>query len=955
MPRLSEPAFNSLLFEELVRVCPKWRFTSGAERTRVFSNRAKQPDLLIRTIGGNAVILENEFSPARTVEKDARDRLGEVLIDTSEAVETVVAVRTPEYLREIEGDVAQEIRTALFEYCVFTDVESEEKRWPESGWLRGNLRELADCVDLVSISERLLSRGTNTFESVVRQSASLIESAAEEGAQIGKNVANILHQESGTQTFRMAAAILTNATVYHDILSRHFEIATLDQLLQSDAPDARLLENWHHIVKDINFFPIFHLAIELLSGLGARLAEQVSRRIVEAARELAKVGVTTLYDLSGRMFQKLIADRKFLATFYTLPSSSALLAELALASLGVDWDDREAFSKLRIADLACGTGTLLSAAYRGILKRYEFLGLDSSQVHSELLSNCVYAADIMPAAAHMAASQLSSFHPQVKLVRTLVYTVPYGEQPAETGREIALGSLDLLDSANVDSLFGTGSQALPPNLRDSVDRELTVPDKSLDLVIMNPPFTSPTNHKITDVPVPSFAGFSTTQAEQTQMSRKLKRVYKKIDPRIGNGNAGLASNFCDIAHLKLKHGGVIALVLPIAALSGKSWSGLRDVLSDHYVDVTVVTISSSRSADRSFSADTGMAECLIVGRKKQELPIGSANWRFISLQKRPSTILEAAEIASALTQSKNVEYGSLRLGDSVIGQYACGSPADAGLASVHSLELVKFLRELTSGAPVAVRGKEALRFNLVRLEELGNRGPVDRDVGVVNLDAKAHRGPFAVTKGTFNSAMYPILWWHDHKRERQITVLPDSKGEIIPGREILAAQVWETASRFHLSRDFNTNSAAVVMCVTPERSLGGRAWPTFLCADSSWEAVLALWGNSTLGLMLMWWLGSKQHSGRSINTVTKLPSLLVIDPRQLSDAQLELCREKYEEVADCELLPAAKAHQDENRIALDTFVLRDLCGASESWVRDFSTVRAQWCEEPIVGSGSEAL
>lgn len=952
MSRLSEPAFNSLLLEELVRVCPKWRFSSGAERTRVFRNQAKQPDITIRTVGGNTVILETEFLPANTVEKDARDRLGEILIETDEGVETVIATRIPEHLREVEGDITNEIRIAVYEYCVFTQTDTETKRWPESGWLIGGLRELADCIDLVSISERLLTKGTNTFESVVRRAAYYIESEALEGIQIGKRVANTLHQEAGVQTFRMAAAILTNAAVYHEVLSRHFDIASLDDVLKSESPDANLLKIWRHVIKDINFFPIFHLAIELMSKLGSRLADRVARTIIKAALELSKVGITTLYDLSGRMFQKLIVDRKFLATFYTLPSSSALLAELAISSIPTAWDDPAAYRSLRIADLACGTGTLLAAAYRSILKRYEFLGLDSSQVHSELLSQSVYAADIMPAAAHMAASQLASFHPQVKLVRTLVYTVPYGEQSAETGREIALGSLDLLDKTNVESLFGIGSEAVPPSLRNSIEKELTVPDLSLDLVIMNPPFTSPTNHKVTDVPVPSFAGFSTTQAEQSEMSRKLKRSYRKIESQIGNGNAGLASNFCDVAHLKLKPGGVLALVLPIAALSGESWTRLRDTLANEYTDVITVTIASKRSKDRSFSADTDMAECLIVARKKHPKQGGSQDWRLISLQKRPATILEAAEIANAVIRSQHIEYGTLRLGNSPIGQFITGSSSDTGLASLESLELGNFLRRLGSGDPVTIRGKESTAFNLARLEDLGSRGPVHRDVGVTNAEAKKHRGPFLITKGSFDSTLYPTLWWHDHRREGQMSVEPDSIGEIIPGRETLASNIWETASRLHFSLDFNTNSAAIVVCVTPQPTLGGRAWPTFLCYDPDWETVLALWGNSTLGLMLLWWLGSKQHSGRSINTITKLPSLLVLDPRNLSDQQRQMCRETYAKFAEKKLLPASKAYQDENRMALDAFVLGELCGASEAWQRDFAEIRALWCREPIVGGGS---
>ena len=54
---------------------------------------------------------------------------------------------------------------------------------------------------------------------------------------------------------------------------------------------------------------------------------------------------------------------------------------------------------------------------------------------------------------------------------------------------------------------------------------VTIKDKSCDLVIMNPPFTRPTNHEAShaEIPVPSFAGFNTSHDEQQAMGRKLKK------------------------------------------------------------------------------------------------------------------------------------------------------------------------------------------------------------------------------------------------------------------------------------------------------------------------------------------------------------------------------------------------------------------------------------------------
>ena len=123
------------------------------------------------------------------------------------------------------------------------------------------------------------------------------------------------------------------------------------------------------------------------------------------------------------------------------------------------------------------------------------------------------------------------------------------------------------------SLFGTGAKQVEATQeRDA--RDIRVLRESLDLVIMNPPFTRPTNHEKTEVPRPSFAGLATSEAEQEMMSRRLGRMRGKF----GHGNAGLASNFMDLAHNKLKPGGILALVLPFAFVAGRSWGKARTAL-----------------------------------------------------------------------------------------------------------------------------------------------------------------------------------------------------------------------------------------------------------------------------------------------------------------------------------------------------------------------------------------
>ena len=136
---------------------------------------------------------------------------------------------------------------------------------------------------------------------------------------------------------------------------------------------------WATILK-INYWPIFAIARDILGQLDSGHASQVLAVLGDTAQQVQSAGVTHVLaprlsraerrsegpDLTGRIFQRrLIADRKYLATFYTRPESAALLARLAVAKLqGVDWADAGAIGSLRIGDFACGTGALLSRRRR---------------------------------------------------------------------------------------------------------------------------------------------------------------------------------------------------------------------------------------------------------------------------------------------------------------------------------------------------------------------------------------------------------------------------------------------------------------------------------------------------------------------------------------------------------------------------------------------------------------
>jgi hypothetical protein len=63
----------------------------------------------------------------------------------------------------------------------------------------------------------------------------------------------------------------------------------------------------------------------------------------------------------------------------------------------------------------------------------------------ELMSECIFGCDVLPAAAHLTASMLAGAHPTTAFFDSGVMTLEYGKQGSKGNVSIALGSLDLLD------------------------------------------------------------------------------------------------------------------------------------------------------------------------------------------------------------------------------------------------------------------------------------------------------------------------------------------------------------------------------------------------------------------------------------------------------------------------------------------------------------------------------
>ena len=686
-------------------------------------------------------------------------------------------------------------------------------------------------------------------------------------------------------------------------------------------------------------------------------AVRLLRTLRETAEGVNATGVNNAHDLTGRVFQRLIADRKYLATFYTLPASAALLARLAVAKMdGVDWSDAETIGKLRVGDFACGTGALLSAVYEQIAARHERADGDATALHSVMMEEVLYGCDVMPSAIHITGSTLAGMQPGGKFDRSRLYTLSYGRQADGSA---PVGSLELLQGSSTLALFHTSD----PARRTGGSGEETasqflaeIPDESYDLVIMNPPFTSNTKHRDARAGVvnAAFAAFSATASDQSAMANRLKHLA--VDTCY-HGHAGQGSAFMALADKKVRRNGIVAFVLPYTLVNGPSWAKLRDLIANKYTDITIVSIAST-GTEMSFSSDTNIAEVLLVARKK-EAPTAPSESRakFVSLFRKPagfaSSLLTAHSVTS-ISEVRCLEDGPFGGTSIYEGDASVGSVLDAplteheegwGAARVLDGSVAQVAHALSKGRLWLPTKSESLLLPMRKLSEVGRRG-FDSQM----LISESHGGPFTKTSASGTST-FPSLWSHSAPNESRLVCEPDSQLQAKPGMESKATSIWETSSRSHFSRGFRFNSQPLAIAFTERKSIGGRAWPNVDFPCERFDYVFSLWGNSTLGLLCYWWHSKLEVSGRGDITVAHAESLPILDLKALSDDQLSTAEVIFEEFRDKELEPAYIADADLNRALLDRYVLCDLLGFNEDVYQAVRRLAAKWCAEPSVHGG----
>ena len=440
-----------------------------------------------------------------------------------------------------------------------------------------------------------------------------------------------------------------------------------------------------------------------------------------------------------------------------------------------------------------------------------------------------------------------------------------------------------------------------------------------------------------------------------------------------HGNAGEASIFLVLADRKIKDGGWLALVMPLSLMMGESWEGSRTLLTNNYSDLILVSIAGATDIDSSFSADTDMAECLVMGHKyKPE----NERATFVVLKKRPPYPLlgfSAAEQIHRLVAAKSMrtlEDGTIGGTHLYFGNEAIGQAMDAplpksggwNLARIADLSLAQAAYQLADKQRVWLPGMDkaqAINIPITTVEMVGKIGPHHRDINGESSTGGI-RGPFEIRDVKGNEVpTYPVLWAHDAKREQVMCFDGDSEGLPLKGATIeeqesidkKIANIWATASNCHCNLDFRFNSQSTAMQFTPRRTIGGRAWRAIQASSDQEEKALVVWANTSLGLLLRWWHSNKQQSGRGNLSKSTLQTLPVLDMTALSPTQLSSAVKMSDSMCLKELLPIHEIDKDAFRRELDQRFASEVLGLPECVSAPggpLELVRMKFAQEPSI-------
>lgn len=912
--RNREEAINT----QLAILISKLGVTADAETIQAHGKH--RPDVLFQLRGLRIVVegkLADHPSAGDVVLEDARNRVRNGIAHIAAATIYPLELRTTPTTKILEA-----LETADLRYRIVS--ETGESDWFEGtpGSLMAALRRAQEALvedDIVDQTAKSLSVRLEAVAALwMGQTGPCDRLSVLLGITPPKGEKADKAEERRETSAKVAALVLANALIFQEQLANtDGRISPLRKLAKEKDLLGGAAKHWEWIWKNVNYIPIFQLGERVLNELPVNQDTLNAVRLLLAeATNICSQQSALRHDLMGRIYHWLLHHAKYLGTYYTSVSAATLLLRLAVtASWKTDFGDPVKLAEFKVADLACGTGTLLMAAAQSLSDAYIRMRSDSGRtltpvdlqtLHRALMENVLHGYDVLPSAVHLTSSTLAMLAPEVAFVRMNLYVMPLGMDHAQP----RLGSLDFLAGTEVATQMALDYSQIETIRTGASSASATAARiPKLDLCVMNPPFVRSVYGNLL---------FGSLPEERDDLQKELSQRARKLGVR---ATAGLGALFISLADKHTKPGGRLAFVVPIALATGEAWGPTRKLLADRYHLETVIT---SHDAERpNFSENTDLSELLFIARRLDG-PEKNGLTAYVNLWRNPRTIHEALDLATRVRAACDEVAGHpgtstvVRLKSAVLGE-AVALPAPAGDdnwtgAIFAQSPLMQIHWALDKQAELRLPGTARVdQIRLCRLDKLGGLGYDVRDI----FDA------FGVDKTAAEWSPYPGFWNHNAKKVVCIAQHPNAtllaRTEPLPGRKLKdAAVVWSKAGTLLLVSRLRTNTHRLIAAGFETRVLGNTWWGFDDSElDIKQRKALLLWLNSTLSVLL--YFGRRAITEGAWMQMKKpaWASMPVLDVTALEEETLSFLATTYNGLADTELSAIAQLDCDPVRRQID--------------------------------------
>ena len=512
---------------------------------------------------------------------------------------------------------------------------------------RGNAI-IANLLTKSGLSRDRVQRDANLLEITIKEAAHHLREdnlrpALDKHFQLDNLKDESLERQADGCT--IAALMMLNAAMLHQrIANGHWlsGISDLESVKNAVNVVKRVIQEWNKIMRH-DFIPVLEPAVNAIEAVDkntGKLAglERALRHIAAEAQHLAETYADLGADHAGPLFNRVMGNQASDGAFFTRPVAASIAARLTLDACGEqNWANPATWRAHKTVDLACGSGTLLTAILTDIKRRARAQGAGEEQIaklQKLAVEETIKGLDINPVSLQLAAAQLTAGNREVRYKKMGLHLIPYGPQP-EHPTQMPVGTLELLEQTAIVPVDELGLVYVPkssqavwknqdnPELEDAVDAA-----KDARIVIMNPPFTNRTKmgekfHK-------------ETQRELRKRTDLLEQILVQNDKdmeQFVDKNA-LEPLFTALADRCLTDAAsVMTMINPTVALSAPSSLEKRRTLAQRFHIHTVLTCHQPGNVN--LSQNTAINESIVILRRYPSGDDSKPPTRFINLDKLP--------------------------------------------------------------------------------------------------------------------------------------------------------------------------------------------------------------------------------------------------------------------------------------------------------------------------------